>query len=63
LTVPAAGRYREILNTDAERYGGRNRGNFGGVEAHPSAEGGARLELYVPPLSVLWLQFEPEPPA
>jgi 1,4-alpha-glucan branching enzyme len=63
LAVPAAGRYREILNTDAERYGGRNRGNFGGVEAQAVPEGGARLELYVPPQSALWLQFEPDAPA
>jgi 1,4-alpha-glucan branching enzyme len=58
LPVPAAGLYREILNTDAGRYGGRNRGNFGAVEAAASPEGGARLELYVPPQSVLWLAYE-----
>ena len=31
--VPRPGRWREVLNTDAERYGGSNVGNYGGVEA------------------------------
>ena len=30
---PAPGRWREVLNTDAEGYGGSGVGNFGGVEA------------------------------
>ena len=60
LSLPAPGRYREILNTDAERYGGRNRGNFGAVEAVALPEGGARLDLYVPPQSALWLEAEPQ---
>jgi 1,4-alpha-glucan branching enzyme len=58
LTVPDAGHYREVLNTDAERYGGRNRGNFGAVDAIALDEGGARLELYIPPQSALWLERE-----
>ncbi len=39
LGVPEAGRYRELINTDAEVYGGSNVGNQGGVEAEdmPSA--------------------------
>jgi len=61
LSVPAPGLYREILNTDAERYGGRNRGNFGTVEAAPAPDGSGRLELYVPPQSVLWLRLETTP--
>ncbi len=31
LGLPAAGTWREILNTDAAMYGGGNRGNLGGV--------------------------------
>ncbi|SLN39250.1 1,4-alpha-glucan branching protein GlgB [Roseisalinus antarcticus] len=31
--VPSAGHWAETLNTDAEAYGGGNRGNLGGVEA------------------------------
>ena len=30
--VPAAGRWREILNTDAETYGGSGVGNMGGAQ-------------------------------
>ncbi len=33
LGVPEAGFYREIINTDAETYGGSNVGNMGGFEA------------------------------
>ncbi len=33
LGVPAAGFYREIINTDGETYGGSNVGNLGGMEA------------------------------
>jgi len=32
LGVPESGFYREIINTDAETYGGSNVGNFGGVQ-------------------------------
>ena len=59
--LPAAGRWREALNTDAEAYGGGNRGNMGGVAAEPVAWHGqaqsARLTL--PPLSALILINEP----
>src|SRR3981189_2839634 len=33
--VPELGFYRETMNTDAERYGGTNVGNLGGVKAEP----------------------------
>ena len=33
LGVPGAGFYREIINTDAETYGGSNIGNMGGLLA------------------------------
>jgi 1,4-alpha-glucan branching enzyme len=55
--VPAPGRYVEILNTDAEIYGGSNVGNMGAVEAEPiPAHGlGHSVALELPPLAVLWL--------
>jgi 1,4-alpha-glucan branching enzyme len=58
--VPRGGRWRELLNSDAERYGGRGFGNLGGVEAAPvGAHGRLRsLVLTVPPLSALF--FRPE---
>ena len=33
LGVPEPGFYREIINTDAETYGGSNVGNLGGVQS------------------------------
>jgi 1,4-alpha-glucan branching enzyme len=56
--VPAAGLYREILNTDSHRYGGGNIGNAGAVMAAPTAHHGLdfSLSLTLPPLAVLWLE-------
>ena len=39
LGVPEAGFYREIINTDAETYGGSNVGNLGGVRSETSLDG------------------------
>ena len=36
--VPDGGFYAESLNTDAERYGGGNVGNYGGVDADGLAD-------------------------
>jgi 1,4-alpha-glucan branching enzyme len=59
LPLPAAGRWREVLNTDAQAYGGSGMGNLGGVTAGTDEQGiGAHLTL--PPLATLWLAFEPE---
>ena len=58
--VPSAGRWREILNSDAAIYGGSNVGNVGGVVADdvPSHGQPASLELTVPPLASLWLEWQ-----
>jgi 1,4-alpha-glucan branching enzyme len=55
LGVPAAGWYRELLNSDAAVYGGSNLGNGGGTHAHEYPWHGhpASLYLTVPPLGVL----------
>ena len=52
------GFFREVLNSDAEIYGGGNLGNFGGVTAqhvsrhhHPFS-----LSLTLPPLSIIYLK-------
>lgn len=57
LGVPAAGAWQELVNTDAETYGGSNLGNWGAVTANaPPFPGGApRLALTLPPLSLLVL--------
>jgi 1,4-alpha-glucan branching enzyme len=58
--VPAAGRWRELLNTDAEIYGGSGQGNYGGVEAEAVAMHGREhsLALVLPPLAAVFLTPE-----
>lgn len=60
IGVPAAGRWRECLNTDAATYGGGNQGNAGGVHAEPIAAHGMAhsLVLRLPPLTTLLLTPE-----
>jgi 1,4-alpha-glucan branching enzyme len=56
--APSPGYYRELLNTDAERYGGSNIGNAGGAWAQPVPWQGQphSLDLTLPPLAVLVLK-------
>jgi 1,4-alpha-glucan branching enzyme len=56
--VPEAGVYRELVNTDAEIYGGSNQGNAGAVATVPEPAHGhpQRLQLLLPPLSCLVLK-------
>jgi len=57
IGVPRGGRWREILNTDANHYGGSGVGNFGGVDAVGEGSHGqpASLILTLPPLATLIL--------
>jgi 1,4-alpha-glucan branching enzyme len=61
--VPLNGYWREVLNSDAARYGGTNEGNMGGVDAVPIPLHSRlySLTLTLPPLSMLLLQREPPP--
>jgi 1,4-alpha-glucan branching enzyme len=60
IGVPSGGHWKELLNSDAEMYGGSGHGNFGGVNA--SSEGvhgrGHSLDLTLPPLSILVFKQE-----
>ena len=58
IGVPEPGWYHEILNSDAEMYGGGNVGNGGGVGTEPVAAHGfdQSLRLIVPPLGTLVLK-------
>ncbi|MFN3992336.1 MAG: 1,4-alpha-glucan branching protein GlgB [Tabrizicola flagellatus] len=58
LGLPAAGKWNEILNTDAEIYGGGNRGNLGGVATEKTPWHGQTQSALVtlPPLSAVYLQ-------
>ena len=51
VPVPRDGSWREIINSDAQHYGGSGVGNFGAVEA---ADGHAILTL--PPLATIMLE-------
>lgn len=57
LGVPVAGRYREVLNTDATIYGGSGLGNLGAVEAErvPAHDRPCSLQLTLPPLATVVL--------
>jgi 1,4-alpha-glucan branching enzyme len=61
--VPTAGRWEEILNTDASIYGGSGQGNLGGADTGPLAvphHGRPHsIDLSLPPLSVVMLRHHP----
>ncbi|GAA4413027.1 1,4-alpha-glucan branching protein GlgB [Actinokineospora soli] len=55
--LPRAGRWREVLNTDAPEYGGSGVGNLGGVVAQEIGWHGRPASALVdlPPQGVVWL--------
>ncbi len=59
--LPAPGRWRELVNTDATEWGGSGMGNAGEVYAEPEAWHGQAFSasLTLPPLAVLWLAPDP----
>jgi 1,4-alpha-glucan branching enzyme len=59
--LPFGGRWREVLNTDAQNYGGSGVGNLGAVDAEARMWHGrpASAVLQLPPAGVLWLEPEP----
>ncbi len=52
LPLPHDGLWREVLNSDAEIYGGSGKGNLGAVEA----QGGA-AQVVLPPLATVMFEF------
>jgi 1,4-alpha-glucan branching enzyme len=58
--VPHAGRWVEILNSDAEGYGGSGQGNSGGLEAEAIPHHGRdhSLNLTLPPLGAVFLRHD-----
>jgi 1,4-alpha-glucan branching enzyme len=60
--VPVEGFWRELLNSDAEVYGGSGQGNSGGVRALPNRSHGHAfsLDLTLPPLATIMLRSEPQ---
>ena len=65
LGVPSGGFWQERLNTDAERYGGANVGNAGGLEAsHEPMHGRPfSLTLMLPPFAAVMLEHVGARPA
>ena len=57
VRLPTEGRWREILNTDADIYGGSGKGNGGRVQA-VNAGGTIVASLTLPPLAVIMLEPE-----
>jgi 1,4-alpha-glucan branching enzyme len=49
------GYWEEVLNSDAELYGGSGQGNFGGKEATPQSVHGENhsLNVTLPPLAMM----------
>ena len=60
IGVPKCGRYRELISSDNEKYGGSGVMNTGDIEAEPVAWNGraASVSLRVPPLGALILRRE-----
>jgi len=58
--VPEPGFYREIMNTDAEKYAGTNMGNLGGVhaEAMPWNNHPYSINMRMPALAVIYFKFQ-----
>nr|VFJ45337.1 MAG: 1,4-alpha-glucan branching enzyme [Candidatus Kentron sp. FW] len=62
IGVPQPGRYREVLNTDAEIYGGGNQGSAGGATAEQHWAHGREYSICVtlPPYATVVLELEEE---
>jgi 1,4-alpha-glucan branching enzyme len=60
IGITRPGYWKELLNTDAQAYGGLGFGNLGGVNSAPVAYAGRAhsLTLTLPPLGALFLKWE-----
>jgi 1,4-alpha-glucan branching enzyme len=60
IGLPRGGKWKEVLNSDAQIYGGGNQGNFGGVTAQNQPCHGHQhsAEFNLPPLSVIVFQAD-----
>jgi 1,4-alpha-glucan branching enzyme len=61
--VPEAGHYAELLNSDAEQYGGGNLGNYGGFHTDPvpAHNHNQSLNLTIPPLGIVVMKLRRSP--
>ena len=60
IGLPRGGRWREVLNSDSEGYGGSGVGNWGGVDAVAEPWHGQPFSAVVeaPPLATVWFVHE-----
>ena len=60
IGVPSGGFWKELINSDAEEYGGSGHGNFGGVEAECLPMHGKEFSfsLTLPPLAIVIFKKE-----
>ena len=60
IEVPAPGAYRELINSDAQCYGGGNMGNLGTVHTEPtqSHDHAHFLQITLPPLAAVMFKRE-----
>ena len=63
IGLPRGGMWRELLNTDAQSYGGSGLGNLGRVTASDTPSHGlpASAVLLLPPLATLYLRWDGGP--
>ncbi|MGQ9675672.1 MAG: 1,4-alpha-glucan branching protein GlgB [Chloroflexota bacterium] len=61
LGVPRGGFWKEVLNGDAQVYGGSGQGNLGGVWADEVSFHGRphSISITLPPLSVVFFKYQP----
>jgi 1,4-alpha-glucan branching enzyme len=60
IGLPAAGRWSEVLNTDAESYTGSGVGNYGSITAVAQESHGlpASATMSIPPLGAVWFRWD-----
>ena len=58
LGLPRAGKYKQVLNTDAESYGGAGAGVVGDIRAQKVFHNGLNYsaEISLPPLATMWFE-------
>jgi 1,4-alpha-glucan branching enzyme len=63
LGLPVGGRWREMINTDFDGYGGSGVGNLGGIDAVAETWHGQPFSATItaPPLATVWFVHDPEP--
>jgi len=59
-SAPESGFYRELINTDAETYGGSNVGNYGGVQSEDPEWMGRQhsILIHLSPLATVAFKLE-----